>query len=185
MIRINLLPFRAARKKENIKRQFFIFFSLLILIVLTLFYFNSMLSAKVEDLDESVVKTRAELVRTEKTAKEVDRIKKMIETLDKKMALIGELEKNRTAAVDLLQSISSLVVKDKMWLTSLSSTKEALNLSGIALDNKTVAVFLTNLEESKLYGSVNLQDLRHTTVKSVSLKAFDIECKKGAAAVKK
>ena len=41
MIRINLLPYRAARKKENIRIQFNIFIGSLILVALAIFYFNS------------------------------------------------------------------------------------------------------------------------------------------------
>lgn len=41
MIRINLLPYRAAQKKENIRRQISIFLLLLILMTLALFFSTS------------------------------------------------------------------------------------------------------------------------------------------------
>ena len=40
MIRINLLPFRAARKKENIRRQVSIFLLSLAFLLIILFYYN-------------------------------------------------------------------------------------------------------------------------------------------------
>ena len=40
MIRINLLPFRAARKKENVRRQVSVFLLSFVLIIIGVFYYN-------------------------------------------------------------------------------------------------------------------------------------------------
>jgi type IV pilus assembly protein PilN len=178
MIRINLLPFRAKRKKENIRRQVFMFLSLLVFIALALFYYNMTLSKKIAELEDKVSRTRQELVVTQKKAKEVDQIKKQIETLQKKMDIIAQLEKDRLAPVEFLSGLASVIVEKKMWLTGLNSGDTLVQLSGIALDNKTVAQFMTNLEKSPLYSAVNLKTLKHTEMQSISLKAFDMTCVK-------
>jgi type IV pilus assembly protein PilN len=178
MIRINLLPFRAARKKENIRRQVFIFVSLFILIALALIYYNMMLGNKVAALQEKVDEARTELNRTMKAAKEVDQIKKQIETLKTKMAIIAKLEKDRTAPVEFVEEMSRLVVADKMWLTQLKEDSQSVRMGGLALDNKTVAVFLRRLEESPLFAEIDLRQIQQTEREEVSLKSFDIECRK-------
>lgn len=178
MIRINLLPFRAARKKENIRRQVFIFVSLFILIALALIYYNMMLGNKVAALQEKVDEARTELNRTMKAAKEVDQIKKQIETLKTKMAIIAKLEKDRTAPVEFVEEMSRLVVADKMWLTQLKEDSQSVRMGGLALDNKTVAVFLRRLEESPLFAEIDLRQIQQTEREEVSLKTFDIECRK-------
>ena len=178
MIRINLLPFRAARKKENIRRQVFIFVSMFVLIGLALFYYNMMLTNKLQDLEAKVEETRAELQRTLKAANRVDQIKKEIATLEKKMAIIDQLEKNRMAPVEFVEEMSRLIVADRMWLTRLSEETQVVNMGGFALDNKTVAVFMTRLEKSPLFSEVNLRRLQHDMQNEVSLKNFDIQCKK-------
>ncbi len=178
MIRINLLPFRAARKKENIRRQVFIFVSLLVLIALALVYYNMHLGRKVADLQEKVDQTRTELNRTMRAAKKVDRIKKEIDTLEKKMEIISKLEKGRTAPVEFVEEMSRLIVADKMWLTRLDEDATTVDMGGLALDNKTVAVFMRRLEQSPLFASVDLQQLQQTETEQVNLKSFKINCKK-------
>lgn len=178
MIRINLLPFRAARKKENIRRQVFIFVSLFVLIALALVYWNMRLGNKLKDIQAKVEETRVELNRTMKAANRVDQIKKEIATLEKKMAIIEELEKGRMTPVEFAEEMSRLIVADRMWLTRLSENAESVNMGGFALDNKTVAVFMTRLEKSSLFTEVNLNRLLHATQNEVVLKAFDIKCKK-------
>jgi type IV pilus assembly protein PilN len=178
MIRINLLPFRAARKKENIRRQVFIFFSLLVLIALALVYYNMQLSKKVARLQEKVDETQKELNQTLKAAKRVDAIKKQIATLEKKMSIIADLEKRRMAPVEFAEEISELMVAERMWLVRLSETDKSVKMGGFALDNKTVAVFMTRLEQSPLFTDVNLNRLQHATQNEVNLKNFDIQCQK-------
>ena len=178
MIRINLLPFRAARKKENIRRQVFIFFSLLVLIALALVYYNMMLGRKIDTLQSKVDSTRTELNQAMKAANEVDQIRDQIETLERKMEIIAKLEKDRTAPVEFAEEMARLVVAKKMWLVSLQESSESVKMGGFALDNKTVAVFMRKLEASPLFASVNLEQLQQTQSDAISLKSFSIECKK-------
>ena len=50
MIRINLLPFRAARKKENVRRQVSIFFLSFFFVVVVLVYYHISLGSKITNL---------------------------------------------------------------------------------------------------------------------------------------
>ena len=54
MIRINLLPFRSDRKKENIRRQLSIFVLSLILAVVAIFGINFFLSSQIDDLGRRI-----------------------------------------------------------------------------------------------------------------------------------
>ena len=62
MIRINLLPFRAARKKENVRRQVSIFFLSLILTTIIAFIYNFMLGQKIHGLERKIEDTKTQLV---------------------------------------------------------------------------------------------------------------------------
>jgi type IV pilus assembly protein PilN len=74
--------------------------------------------------------------------------------------------------------MSRLIVADKMWLTRLQEESQSVKMAGFALDNKTVAVFMRRLEKSSLFASVELQRLQQTSKDEVSLKNFDIQCRK-------
>jgi len=178
MIRINLLPFRATRKKENIRRQVFIFVSMFILIALALLYYNLRLSAKIERLESKVDSTKKELAVVQKKAKQVDRIKREIKTLEKKMDIIAKLEKNRTVPVEFLIGMSELIVEKKMWLTKMDIGSGTVNLDGLALDNKTVAVFLKRLESAPMFRSVALKKISQSNKKGLALKQFSVTCRR-------
>jgi type IV pilus assembly protein PilN len=182
MIRINLLPFRAARKKENIKRQVMIFLLTFILVAAGIYFYNSSLNKKIEKLNDNIAFTQEEINRYKKITMEIAKIKSELDILNKKIAVINGLERNRKEPLRLLDAMTRLVIAKRMWFTSFSSKDETVNTNGIALDNKTVADFMTRLQDSKLFSSVNLKSLRKQTMNNVSLKGFVISCVKAPLA---
>ena len=173
MIRINLLPFRAARRKENVRRQITIFFLSLFIISALLIYINLFLSGMVDDLTRKVDNTRVQLASKMKAAKEVDQILKKLETLKRKTEIIINLALGRKESVLLLDTMTKMVIEKRMWFTSLEENQVALDVRGVALDNKTVADFMTRLEKSALFRNVRLKSTRKMKIGDYdNLKSF-------------
>ncbi len=178
MIRINLLPFRSNRKKENIRRQLSIFVLSLILAVVAIFGVNFFLGSQIDDLGRRITTTQAELEKYEKINKEIEEIKKKLDNLNKKLAVIRELEANRYEPVRLLDTLSQVMIEKRMWYTALDMKTELVNISGIAMDDKTVADFMLRLEGSGLFSAVNLKTLKQVEVQKTTVKSFEIACHK-------
>ncbi len=221
MIRINLLPFRAARKKENVRQQISIFLLLILFIAIILVWYNSKLNERILALNDQIQYTNSEIIRYKKIAKEVEELKKKRAVLKTKLQVIKDLNLNRTAAFQLLDSMTHMVVAKKMWFTKLEALDEKvrkarkkrrskknrskkkknkesresgkkiaqpkkvnIKIEGIALDNKTVAAFMTRLEESDIYTDVKLITLKQKLFKQgrkkedIRLKSFVVSCKK-------
>ena len=177
MIRINLLPFRAARKKENIRRQISIFILSFFFISIALIYYNMTLNSKIKDLDNKIVTITEEINKYNKINKEIASIKKKLAVLKKKIGVIKNLDLNREEGVRLLDAMTNMVVEKRMWFTSLEAKGVSISINGVALDNKTVADFMTRLESSKLFKNVNLKiTKRQKFKKSLNLKSFEITC---------
>ena len=178
MIRINLLPFRAARKKENIRRQVSIFVLSLVFLLIILFYYNWSLGHKIDDLNAKIKHTKTELQKYEKINKEIAEIKKKLSNLKQKMAVMDTLEANRFEPTRLMDAMTQVIVPQRMWFTRMDSKDKSLKIQGIALDNKTVADFMVRLEQSGLFSDVNLNTLKARTVQKANLKSFQISCVK-------
>jgi type IV pilus assembly protein PilN len=180
MIRINLLPFRAARKKENIRRQISVFALVFAFTAVTLIYYNGTLNSKISILETAIQTKKAELATYQKTIQEIQQIKKRLTDLENKTRIINQLNVNREWPLNFLDSINGLVIEKRMWLTNLRLSGSNISIKGIALDNKTVADFMTRLEDSKLYTNINLQTVNQKTILKYNLKSFDISCLKAA-----
>ena len=178
MIRINLLPFRADRKKENVRRQVSLFLLSLVLVLIIAFYYNFDLSSKVSKLNKNIKETNTELAKYNEINKEIARIRKNLENLRKKMAVIEQLESNRYAPVILLETMTQVLVSKRMWLDELVVQDNTVKITGIALDEKTVADFMVRLQQSNLFSLVELKSVRRQEVQKTNLKGFQIVCTK-------
>ena len=188
MIKINLLPFRAARKKENVRRQISIFLLSFLLLFILMFVYHFSLSGKIDDLNAEIEDTNKKLVTFDKINMEIAVIKKNLEMLNNKIHVIQILDLNREAPVRLLDAMTEIIVPKRMWFTSLEEKKveetpekrvDAITIKGLALDNKTVADFMTRLEAAKLFSSVNLITLQQGKKDTaLTVKSFEISCYK-------
>ena len=178
MIRINLLPFRTERKKENVRRQVSLFLLSLILVLIVLVYYNFNLNSKIVRLNNKITNTKADLNRYNEINQEIAKIKKNLEILRKKMAVIEQLESDRHAPVQLLDTMTQVLMAKRMWFTKLDLKDQRVSINGIALDNKTVADFMVRLQNSGLFSNVNLKTLKRHEVQKSNLKSFAIVCTK-------
>ena len=179
MIRINLLPFRAARKKENIRRQVSIFLLSLVLVLIVAFWFNYILSGKIKSLDNQIKETKAQVEKYNKINKEIADIKKKLDMLKRKIEVIKSLDLTRKAPVELLDDMSRLLIEKRMWLTGLEEKSGNVKVLGIALDNPTIAEYMTRIEASLKYVDIKLLTINQdTSVKGLQLKRFDIRFRK-------
>lgn len=187
MIRINLLPFRAARKKENVRRQVSIYVLSVAFLLIVLAYFFLQLNSTLGGLEQEKQRLQAELKTYEATIQRIAELEKKIKEIRNKLDVIKELERNKTGPVRLLDEIATAVPKEKLWLTSLKESGGILTLTGTAMDNETVALFMTSLEHSEHVSDVDLQStrLRNLAEYKLNVADFVLECKTYAYKEKK
>ncbi|MDJ0668115.1 MAG: PilN domain-containing protein [Desulfobacterales bacterium] len=185
MIRINLLPFRAARKKENVRRQVSVFLLSLVLVLIVLGWIHIYLQSKQNKMTENVAEVKKELELYKKKDHEMRELRQKLKTLEQRKGVIDGLEAQRFKPVHVLDNLTQKIVPNRMWLTNLTLRGSRLQLSGIAVDNNTVADFMDNLETipamrpadkspAALYGRVQLTSVQQQQVRSINLKKFDM-----------
>lgn len=196
MIKINLIPFREIEKKENIRRQVTIAILSVILVIVVMAYYYLRLKNTITNMTAKIESTKIELASTELAAKQVDTIKQELNKLNKKIDVIKTIEANRKSSIKLLDNMTKMVDEQatlvaagyvtegagkpvkRLWFTSFQAIGPIININGIALDNKTVADFMTRLEASGIYKNVNLNTLKKENINNLNLKRFVITCQK-------
>ena len=178
MIRINLLPVRAARRRENIRRQISVFALSVFLVLAVMAYVAIDLGQTISDLNAKIEDAQGELTKLQAISKQVNEIKKKLEKLEAKSNIIVMLEADRGGPVRIMDALTSLVVAEKMWLTSLTETGKKMDLAGVAMDNKTIADFMTRLEKSPYFKVVDLISSKQIKLeKDKKFKQFTITCR--------
>ncbi|MBI1911890.1 MAG: PilN domain-containing protein [Deltaproteobacteria bacterium] len=156
MIRINLLPVRAAKKKESVRFQFtvaglitFLIFSVSMAAYLTV-------RSEASGLNDQLAKGNEELEQLKKKIGELSKIKEQKRIVEEKLNIITKLEAARTGPVTLFNKISD-AIPDKAWLLSMRDEGYVITIKGYAANDEIVADFMRGLQQYKDLGTVELE----------------------------
>jgi type IV pilus assembly protein PilN len=144
MIRINLLPHREARRKQNKNA----FFRLLILaavfgaaIVLAVGLF---ISTKISEQNQRNTFIKAENVKLDEQIKEIASIKQEIEALKARQQAVEDLQSDRNQPVYLLDELVKQV-PEGIYLRGFKQEGQKVSMTGVAQSNERVSELLRNL----------------------------------------
>ncbi len=146
MIKINLFPFRAARIKENIRRQVTVYSLSVIFLILLLgvFPYNPYsylsLDKKLKFLREEKDVKGKKLDSFKDITVKIKKLDKTKAEIEVKLKTIEDLEKGKAGPVKLLDDIAMSVPRDKLWLTRLAEEKGEPTLEGKAMDNAYILI---------------------------------------------
>lgn len=176
MIRINLLPVKAAQKKEKLKGQLLV--AALALVVTFglcgLAYMHVL--GMVQEKQEQIEAKRFEISKLMKTIGEVKQFEKRQAELKAKLDVLKQLKDARTGPVYLLDELYK-ALPDKVWLTKFKEGGGNVSLSGIGVSEESVALFMRNLESSDYFRNVELKVTQQNVQGGVKFQKFDMTCK--------
>jgi len=175
MIKINLLPVRAARKKETARQQLVIFVFALALFVgmACMVYFYELI--KIKSTQGEISRSEKELQRLKSVIGEIDNIRKLQDEVKKKLDILNRLRKEKTGPAIRLAKLSE-ATPEKVWLTKYTEGGTSVSISGIAFNEDLIAAFLRNLQSSDEYVNVELLVSEQIDYNGVKAKKFDISC---------
>jgi type IV pilus assembly protein PilN len=171
MIRINLV--RGKRKKRKELNVGSAWLALPLVVLAGTLYFHTTVSGKLSSLDGEIRKANADIERLKKEIGEVEKFKVRKAELQKKVDIISNLQKGRTGPVRHFEALSA-AIPEKCWIDALAVKGESVTLSGIALNNYTLANFMTALGQTGRFRDVVLGAAEQTTVTGIKLVRFNL-----------
>ena len=142
MIRINLLPVKELKADVVRRRELMIgglALASTVLLILGVYgyqwYQSSALGKQLDELQK-------ELQVLNIKAKDVAELQKKIKEFDGKNKVIEDINKKKSGPVRVMESPSA-ATPNALWLTEFKETRGDLTITGVAVDNQTIAEFLT------------------------------------------
>jgi len=176
MIKINLLPVRAAQKKEKLRSQLSILFLSLLAVSVACGAEYFRVVAKVESKKAQISSVETEINQLKKKIGEVSRYKNLQADLKKKLEILQVLKDGRSGPVHLLDELNH-ALPEKLWLTGYSVSEGNVVVDGVAVDENVVASFMEKLGASPYYGDVELKGISQLVMNEVKLQKFTLNCK--------
>ncbi len=176
MIRINLLPVRAAKKKETAVQQIAIFCAVLVIsaaVVLSLYFVKRV---QVSSAKNDIATANAKINELKAKIGKLEELKTLKEQVKKKLDVLAQLRKNKTGPAQRLATLSD-TTPDQLWLTGYSETAGNIKISGVAFTEELIAQFMRAIEDSVDYMSVELVVSEQTEMAGTKLKKFEVTMK--------
>ncbi|CAG1065267.1 hypothetical protein BAC1_00846 [uncultured bacterium] len=168
MIRINLLPVRAAKKKESIRFQLTVAGLVTFLVVAVSMAAYLVVRSEASSLKGQIASGEQELEQLKKKIGELSKIKEQKRVVEEKLNIITELEANKTGPVKLFQRVSA-AMPDKAWIRTLREDGSIIAIDGFAADDEIVADAMRGLERSGL-GTVELDVAQRVVEKETGVE---------------
>ncbi len=178
MIRINLLPARIEKRKENIKRQISIYLLSIIFVLLCCFYLNQMQTQKIKRLEAIKEEKKKELRKYQRINRKIRELQAKIREYQKKIDVIKKIAKYRLEPIKILDELVMAIPRDRLWFDSLSYNGKKIFINGGAKDNDTVALFMKRLKSMPHIKDVILRETKLVKLDKykLNIREFSLEC---------
>ncbi|MBN1962278.1 MAG: PilN domain-containing protein [Deltaproteobacteria bacterium] len=184
MMRINLLPVRAARRQVSARQELLIMSGTLVVIIAGLFAWWTVETAKISDMQERVDTVRAEMETVKKDVIRVQEFKTKAELLERKLKVIEELKLKKIGPAKMLDDLAAILTDErKVWLTKLVEKDGTMTLEGGAMEEQNISEFQIALtKRSKIFSQVRLNVVTAQKINGVPYLTWIMVCKANYAA---
>lgn len=176
MIKINLLPVRAAKKKETAVQQIAIFCVSLVVVLAVVMGMYFVKRMQITATRNEITAANDKINELKKKIGKLEELKSLKDQVKKKLDVLTQLRKNKSGPAQRLATLST-ITPDQLWLTAYSESGADVRLSGLALNEELIATFMRSLESSADYMNVELLVSEQNESAGAKLKRFDIACK--------
>jgi type IV pilus assembly protein PilN len=182
MIKINLLPVRAAKKKETLRQQIVILLVSILSVLAICVVMFLFIQMKIQSTKGEIERSEIEIKELKAKIGKVNDLKKLKEEVKKKLDVLSTLRKGKVGPVHRLMVISDST-PDKLWLTKYSENGADVSISGMSYNEDLIAEFMRNLQASSDYENIELVVSEQTNMEGIKAKKFDLKLKVKSAKV--
>ena len=173
MIPINLLPYRAERRKEQ-QKQFITLAALTVLIGgIVWFLGHSFLENRIDEQDQRNKFLETKISELDKKIAEIKKLKVQTQALLARKRVVETLQSNRTESVRLLDQLVRQL-PDGVHLKSIKQTDRNVSVVGFATSNARVSTLMRNFDASPWLEEPKLVQIKAAKSGEVTLNEFSL-----------
>lgn len=171
MIRINLLPHREMRRKQQ-QEQFFILLAGFAAIgVGVWFVVHTYLSDAIDEQSNRNKYLQSEIVKLDKQIEEIKALQEQISSLLARKKVVETLQSNRSEVVLLLDQMVRQL-PDGIYLKSIKQTGNKVAITGYTQSQARVSTLMRNLEGSRQLENPGLIEIKAVTQGAARINEF-------------
>jgi len=177
MRRINLLPWREERRKQQQRDFGALAIATLLLSVAVVGAVHLFFSARIEYQQTRNDYLRAEIEQQKRVEKEIQALEKTKVQILSRMEIIQSLQASRPEMVHVFDEMVRML-PEEVYLTNLRRNGESLIMTGVARNNNLVSDFMRQLRASNWFGEPQLKIINNRELADVRASYFEMQVAK-------
>ena len=173
MIRINLLPYRPARRQRQILQHLGVALGAVTLVALISLGAQWISTSQLSSLKQEYQSLRGQNLALMKEIGRIKDLDKLRADVERKLGLVDQLQRGRFRSLNTFVALAK-VIPATVWLTSIKDTGAEIRLSGIGESNNGVGDFMRALDASPLFTNIRLQVITRTEASGMAVRQFDL-----------
>jgi len=173
MTRINLLPWREARRTQRQRELIAMLAVVALLAVGLVALVYSDVSQRIEFQQERNNYLRGEIARLKKAAEELQALQQTRDRLVERLNVIQKLQTSRPGMVRMLDELVRLIPQD-IYLTTFKTAENQITLIGVARSDVIISSLMRSIRDAKMFGEPVLQVVQTQTINNVQVRTFEL-----------
>jgi type IV pilus assembly protein PilN len=176
VIRVNLLPVREVEREAGRRQETRLVYLgiALVAVVLAGIEFGSRM--QLGPLKKEYAKLQDDIVALDKKSTELAQLEAEKKDLEEKLKTIATLEAKKVGPVNVLSDLSD-AAPEQVWLLEFKESGGLATISGLGLDDQTIANFMRKLSGSPYFDGVDLVETAQSEQDGVQLKRFVVNAR--------
>ncbi len=171
MIRINLLPHRAEKRKAR-QIQFIAFGVIsLVLGALVVGFVHTYINSQISYQERRNQYLKDETIVLDKQIAEIKKLREQTESLLARKTVVEELQTTRSDVVHLMDQMLR-ILPDGVYLKSLKQTGSKINIAGYAQSNARISTLMRAIDSSPWLEKPSLVEIHATATAGVRMNEF-------------
>lgn len=176
MIRINLLPVREVEREAGRRQDTRLVYLSAALVAVLLAGIEVGSRLRLAPLKTEHAKLQTDIVALDKKSLELTKLETERSDLEEKLKTIATLEAKKVGPVQVLADLSD-AAPEQVWLLEFKETGGLATISGLGLDDQTIANFMRKLAASPYFDGVDLVETAQSEQDGVQLKRFVVNAR--------
>lgn len=155
MAHVNLLPWRAERRKQREREFFMQLATAFVVAVLAVLLWAFWMGQRIDNQNERNSYLQAQIKQLDVRIAKIKDLENVRERLLARKQIIEQLQADRSQMVHLFDELVK-TIPDSARLTGLNQAGQSMTLSGVAQSNASVAEYMRNIQASPWMGHTDL-----------------------------
>lgn len=173
MIRINLLPHRAEKRRARQIQFVSLCVITLVAAAVVVGLVHAVISARIDYQDRRNQYLKNETAKLDRQIAEINKLREQTRALLARKEVVENLQSTRSDVVHLLDQMLR-ILPDGVYLASIKQSGNRINLVGYAQSNARVSTLMRAIEDSPWLDSPSLVEIHAATANGVRVNQFTL-----------